>query len=81
MVTGPFLQSDWDILPVQVVQTRFDVGVVIVDLVLIECRLGIEGVECLLKLHKLSLSPLSVAPLVSNVLSIKRRIALSWHLL
>lgn len=57
-------------LPVEVIQTGLDVCVIIVHLVLVESRFRVECCQCLLELHKLCLSPLSVASLVANVLSI-----------
>lgn len=63
-------------LPIQVIQAGLDVGVVIVHLVLVEGRFGLECRQCLLKLHKLGLPPLSVASLVANVLRVT---GLFWY--
>lgn len=55
-------------LSVEVIQTGFDVCVIVVDLFLIERRLGIERSQSLLQLHQFGFPPLPIAPLVSNVL-------------
>ena len=57
-------------LSVEVIQTHLDVSVIIVHLDLVESGFRVECCQCLLELHKLCLSPLSVASLVANVLSI-----------
>lgn len=56
-------------LSIQVVKAGFDVSVVIVDLVLVESCLGVEGIQSLLELHQFCFPPLSIASLVANVLS------------
>lgn len=55
-------------LSVEVIKAGLDVGVIVVDLVLIERCLGVKGTKSLLELHQFPFSPLPVAPLVSNVL-------------
>lgn len=55
-------------LSVEVIQTGFDVCVIVVDLVLIESCLGIERSQSLLQLNQFGFPPLPIAPLVSNVL-------------
>lgn len=59
-----------NLLPVEVIQTSLDVGVVIVHLVLVEGCFGLECRQRLLELHKLGLPPLSVASLVANILQV-----------
>lgn len=76
MINGQCILCYLNILPVQVVQTCFDVGVIVVDLVLIESCLGVQGAQCLLKLNQLCFPSLSVAPLVPYVLSNERVTAL-----
>lgn len=65
-----------NLLPIQVIQAGLDVGVVIVHLVLVEGRFGLECHQRLLKLDKLSLPPLSVASLVANILRVT---GLFWY--
>lgn len=60
----------YNLLPVEVIQAGLDVGIIIVHLVLVEGCFWVECCQCLLELHKLGLSPLSVASLVANVLFI-----------
>lgn len=55
-------------LSVEVIQTSFDVCVIVVDLFLIESCLGIERSQSLLQFHQFGFPPLPIAPLVSNVL-------------
>lgn len=52
----------------QVVHARLDVSVVVVDLLIVEVGLGTECSVSLLQLHQLCLPPLSISPLVPNVL-------------
>lgn len=58
-------------LSVEVIKAGFDVGVVVVDLVLVESCLGVKGTQSLLELHQFPFPPLPVAPLVANVLLFK----------
>lgn len=55
-------------LSFQVVYTRLDVGVVIINLIFIECCLLIKCVQGLLKFRQLSFSKLAVDSLISNIL-------------
>lgn len=56
------------LLSVEVIKAGLDVGVIVVDLVLVEICLGVKSTQSLLELHQLPFSPLPVASLVANVL-------------
>lgn len=60
----------FNLLSIKVVQAGLYVGIIVVHLVLVEGCFRVECCQCLLKLHKLSLPPLSVTPLIADVLRI-----------
>lgn len=59
-----------NLLSIKVVQAGLYVSIIVVHLVLIEDCFGVECRQCLLKLHELSLPPLSITSLIADVLRI-----------